>query len=169
MDYAKRIKKHSLIRVTLQDKTNKYGFFVGDMNWYIAIIIDFDFFIDGYMLINKKTIKSIRDSEQEKFYEKLYRINHIKIPSKNIENDFESVLHARMKKKEFVIIETFKKKAYSFDMWAITKISSEYCLLDPISSVWICEKEKKILLWNIDILSRWSRYIRVFQKHMLKT
>lgn len=88
MDYTTRIKKYSFIRITLQDKTHKYGFFIGDMDGYIAIIIDFDFFIDGYMLINKKTIKSIRDSEKEKFYQKLYKINHIKIPSKSIEKDF---------------------------------------------------------------------------------
>jgi hypothetical protein len=77
-------------------------------------------------------------------------------------------LHAHMKKKEFIIIETFKKKTYSFDVWAITNISSEYIVLKPISSVWIYEKEKKIMLWNIDILSRWSRYAKVFQKYMLK-
>lgn len=168
MDYATRIKKHSFVRITLQDTTHKYGFFVDDMNWYVAIIVDFDFFVDGYMLINKKTIKSIRVSEQEKFYEKLYRINHIKLPSKKIEKDFEAVLHAHMKKQEFVIIETFKKKEYSFDIWVITNIYSEYCLLKPISSVWVCEKEKKIMLWNIDILSRWSRYAKIFQKYMLK-
>lgn len=168
MDYTTRIKKHSFIRITLQDKIHKYGFFIGDMDWYIAIIADFDFFIDGYMLINKNTIKSIRDSEQEKFYQKLYKINHIKIPAKNIEKDFESVLYARMKKQEFVIIETFKKKEYSFDIWAITNVSSEYCILKPISSLWTFEKEKKIKLWSIDILSWWSRYTKVFQKHMIK-
>ena len=91
MDYATRIKKHSFIRITLQDKTHKYGFFVDDMDWYVAIIVDYDFFVDGYMLINKQTIKSIRASEQEKFYEKLYRINHIKLPSKSIEKDVKSV------------------------------------------------------------------------------
>ncbi len=168
MDYATRIKKNSFIRITLQDKTHKYGFFVDDMGWYITIIVDFDFFVDGYMLINKNTIKSIRASEQERFYEKLYRINHIKLPSKSIEKNCESLLHAHMKKKEFIIIETFKKKTYSFDVWAITNISSEYIVLKPISSVWIYEKEKKIMLWNIDILSRWSRYAKVFQKYMLK-
>jgi hypothetical protein len=68
------------------------------------------------MLINKNTIKSIRASEQERFYEKLYRINHIKLPSKSIEKNCESLLHAHMKKKEFIIIETFKKKTYSFDV-----------------------------------------------------
>ncbi len=35
---------------------------------------------------------------------------------KKIEKDFEAVLHAHMKKQEFVIIETFKKKEYSFDI-----------------------------------------------------
>jgi hypothetical protein len=116
MDYNKRIKKNSFIRITLLNTVNVYGFFIGDADEYIAIIVDLDFFVDGYKLIKKTSIKSIRYAEYEKFYEKLYAINAIKLPSKKIEKDFSLVLDSCMKQKEIVIIETFQKKEYSFNL-----------------------------------------------------
>jgi hypothetical protein len=74
-----------------------------------------------------------------------------------------------MKQKEIVIIETFQKKEYSFNLWLITKISSDCCILKPISWLWIYEKEKKITLWKIDIFSRWNKYAKVFEKYILST
>jgi len=166
MNYNKRIKKHSFIRITLLNAINVYGFLIGDTDEYIAIIVDMDFFVDGYKIIKKTSIKSIRYAEHEKFYEKLYTINAIKLPSKKIEKDLSWALHDCMKQQEIVIIEIFQKKDYSFDLWLITKISSKFCILKPISWLWKYEKEKKIALWKIDIFSRWNKYSKVFEKYM---
>ena len=166
MNYNKHIKKNSFIRITLLNAVNVYGFFMNDIDEHIAIIVDLDFFVDGYKIIKKTSIKSIRYTEHEKFYEKLYAINTIKLPSKKIEKNLSLVAHDCMKQQEIVIIETFKKKEYSFDLWLITKISSDYCILKPISWLWKYEKEKKIALWKIDIFSRWNKYSQVFEKYI---
>jgi len=164
MNYKKYIHEKNFIKITLIDDGRVNWFIIDETDDFILIINENDFIIDWYKLIKKDFIKKVSYGKQEKFYQNLYKINNIKIPATKLEINLMNLLNKFKKDKEFIIIETYKKKKLSFDLWPITNIGTNYISLKPISSLWKFEKIKKISTSDIDVLSRWDRYSKVFEK-----
>lgn len=164
MNYSKYIKQKNFLKFTLINWENIHWFIIDENQDYLLIINYYDFILDWYSVITKEIIQSKRYWKYEKFYEKLFALNKISIPKNNIKIDFLKLLNKFKQNKEMISLEKYTKTKTHFELWIIKKIWSDYINLKPISADWKREKQKKILLSNIDIFSRWNNYCKTYNK-----
>lgn len=164
MNYSKHIKEKNFIRLTLINWENRHWFILDENKDFLLIINDYDFILDWYSIIRKDAISSKRYSKYEKFSDKLFTLNKIKIPKSIIKIDIPKLITNFKEKKEMISLEKYTKTKSHFKLWIITKIWSNYINIKPISADWKREKEKKIneLDWNI--LSRRNNYCKIYSQ-----